>query len=104
MADITLQALDVSVLPVEEDAPYATLAALTGVQTPFGGPDGQAVALPTDIYRIPMGKQAIKKLIEEAQAAYDALPDPKPQSNLVVPGNPNDVDKIANDLKRVTGR
>jgi hypothetical protein len=103
MADITLAALDIRVLPVEDGQEHAVLAALTGLGTPFGGPDGQPVTLPLDIYRLPIGKQALKELIESAQAAHDALPDPKPQSNLVVPGNPQDVDRIANDLNRFKG-
>lgn len=98
MADTTLQALDVSILPPNEGEEHAVLAALTGVATPFGGPDGQQVVLPLDIYRIPLGKQALKQLIEAAQAAHDALPDPKPQSNLVVPGSPADADRLAQEL------
>jgi hypothetical protein len=103
MADITLAAIDIRVLPVNDGDQHATLAALTAIGTPFAGPDGQPVSLPNDIYRLPIGKQALKELIESAQAAHDALPDPKPQSNLVVPGNPQDVDKIANDLNRFKG-
>src|SRR5688572_2527210 len=102
MSDTTLQAIDVRCLPVEDGAEHAVVAVMTGLGTPFGGPNGQPVILPLDIYRIPVTKGAVKELIDSLQEAYEKLPDPKPQSNLVVPGNPNDVDKIANDLRKFT--
>jgi hypothetical protein len=75
---------------------------MTGLGTPFGGPNGQPVILPLDIYRVPVTKGALKDLIESAQEAYDKLPDPRPASNLVVPGNPNDVDRLANEMQKFT--
>lgn len=100
MEDTTLQVLDIRALPVNEGDEHATLVMLSGIQTPFGGPDGQPVVLPSKVTRVPMGKGAIRELIVSLQEAEEKLPDPKPVSNLVVPGSPADVDRVAQNLKQ----
>jgi hypothetical protein len=100
MEDVTLQALDIRALPVGEGDEHATLVVLSGLQTPFAGPDGQPVALPTKITRVPFNKQAGQDLIDSLQEAVDNLPDPRPASSLFVPGSPADVDRVAQNLKR----
>jgi hypothetical protein len=100
MEDVTLQVLDIRALPVNEGEKHATLVILSGLQTPFAGPDGQPVVLLTKITRVPFNKQAGQDLIASLQEAVDALPDPKPASNLFVPGSPADVDRVAQNLKQ----
>jgi len=98
MKDITLQVFDIRALPVSEGEEHATLAMMTG--TPFPGPNGQAMVLPDETYRVPLNKDALGELISSLQEAHDQLPDPKPVSNLVVPGSMSDAERFANDLKR----
>jgi vacuolar-type H+-ATPase subunit B/Vma2 len=98
MKDITLQVFDIRALPVDEGAEIATLAMMTG--TPLPGPNGQAMILPDETYRVPMNKDAIGELIQSLQEAHDQLPDPKPQSNLYVPGSPDEIDQVAQTFQK----
>lgn len=100
MEDITLQVIDIRALPVTEGDDHLVLAMLVGIQTPFAGPDGQPLVLPVRVYKVPMGKLAGTELIASLTEEIDKLPDPKPQSNLVVPGSMQDVDRVAQDLGR----
>lgn len=103
MHDTTLQVLDIRALPVNEGDENVVLAMLTGIQTPFAGPDGQPVILPTGVYKVPMGKNAAKELIQSLSEESEKLPEPKRPSNLVVPGSPDDVDRIAQNLRQFGG-
>lgn len=98
MKDTTLQVFDIRALDVGEGDEHATLAMMTGLAIP--GPNGQAMVLPAETYRVPMDKSAIAALIESLQVAHDALPDPRPQTNLFVPGSMTEAEQIANNLKR----
>jgi hypothetical protein len=86
-------------MPVDEGDEGAVLAILVGIGVP--GPNGQGVMVPTGRYQVPMGKQAVLRLIDSLAAAADKLPDPKPQSNIVIAGQ-NDVDNVAQNLGRFT--
>lgn len=102
MHDTTLQVLDIRALPVNDGEEHVTLAMLVGIQTPFAGPDGQPVPLITGVYKIPLSKSAAQEVINSLTEESEKLPDPKRQSDLIVPGSPADVDRIANDLGRFT--
>jgi hypothetical protein len=87
-----------------EGAELAELVIVTGLGLPMAHPQtGQQMIVPDGQYVVPLQKETVAALIEQLQKAYDKLPEPKPQSNLVVPGNPQDVDRIANDLNRFKG-
>lgn len=98
MKDITLQVFDIRALPVNEGDEIGTLAMMTGF--PIPGPNGQTMILPSETYRVPMDKAAVAALIESLQEAHDALPDPKPVSNLVFPASMADAEHFANDLRK----
>lgn len=100
MDDISLSVIDVRALPVEEGADHLVLAMLTGIQTPFAGPDGQPVIMPTRIYRVRLAKPAAEELIGSLTAEAEKLPEPKKPSNLFVPGSPDEVDQVAKNLKQ----
>jgi hypothetical protein len=104
MEDVTLQVIDIRALPVSEGEEHATLVMLSAsqAQTPFAGPDGQPLVLtiPSKITRVHLNKQAGQELIDSLQEAVDNLPDPKPTTNLVIPGSPADVDRVAANLKQ----
>jgi hypothetical protein len=102
MHDTTLSVLDIRAMDMNEGAEVVTLAMITAIQTPFAGPDGQPVPLVSGVYKVPMGKQAALELAASLTEAAEKLPDPKPQSNLVVPGSMQDAERIANDLGRFT--
>lgn len=104
MHSTTLQAIAVGVEEPPEGAELAEIGILTGLTLPMAHPQtGQPVIVPDGQYLVPLQKSTVAALIGQLQAAHDKLPDPKPQSNLVVPGSPNDVDQIANDLRRFQG-
>lgn len=100
MHDTTLQVLDIRALPVTEGEESVTLAMLTGIPTPFAGPDGQPVTLVSAVYKVPMGKQAAIDLIESLQEEVAKLPEPKRASNIVIPGSPSDVDRVAQNINQ----
>jgi hypothetical protein len=100
MNDETLSVIDISALPVEEGDESMVLAMLTGIQTPFAGPNGQPVTLPTKVYRVRIGKSAAKDLAASLDEQADKLADPKRPSGLVVPGSPADVDQVAANLNQ----
>ena len=87
-------------LPVEEGADHLVVAMLCGIQTPFAGPDGQPVVMPTKVYRVLLGKNAAQEVIDSLAAEAEKLPEPKRPSNLVVPGSPADVDQVAANLRQ----
>lgn len=102
MEDTTIQALNIEIPEVNEGDDHLTFVAITGLPTPFPGPNGQQVVLMGNVYRIPMHKQAALEVAEALRVQAEKLPDPKPQSNLVIPGSPGDVDQVAANLKKFT--
>lgn len=100
MHETTLQVLDIRAYEVNENDELLTLVMLTGIPTPFGGPDGNPVTLVSGIYKVPMGKQAALELIESLRTEVDKLPDPKRPSNIVVPGSMAEAEQAARNLER----
>src|SRR4051812_31736845 len=102
MKDITVQALDVGVMEVQEGADGAILAILEATALPLQDPNtGQPLMVPVNRYQVPMGKASILRLIEALTEAAEKLPDPKPQSNLIIAGK-GDEDRVADNLGRFT--
>lgn len=103
MQDVTLQVINVGVFDVEEGQDHAVLAVVTGLALPMAHPQtGEQLLVPDGQYRMPLQKSAIAGLIQALQEAHDKLPDPKPASNLVVPGSMQDVENHARNLGRLT--
>lgn len=103
MQDATLQAINVGVFEPEEGAEHVTVVIVTGLALPLADPTtGQQVIVPDNQYRVPLQKTAAQALIDGLTKAIDKLPDPKPQSNIVVPGSMDDVERAARDLGRYT--
>lgn len=102
MHDTTIQAFNIEIPEVTEGDEHLFLVALTGIPTPFPGPSGQPVVLMGGIYRIPISKQAALEVAKALREQAEKLPDPKPASNIVIPGSPGDVDQVAANLKRFT--
>lgn len=102
MNDTTIQALNIEIPEVNDGDEHLTLVAIQGIPTPFPNQSGQPVVLLSGIYRIPMGKQAALEVAEALRTQAEKLPDPKPQSNIVIPGSLDDVDQVARNLKKFT--
>lgn len=101
MHDTTLQAISLGVYEAEENAEHAVLTIITGLALPMANPQtGEQLIVPDGQYRVPLQKAAILALIDGLQKAAEKLPDPKPQSNLVVPGSMQDVETAARNLER----
>ena len=88
-------------MPVTEGDEGANIAILEGLALPFQDQNGQPVIVPVGRIQVPMGKSAIARLINLLQDVHDKLADPKPQSNIFVPGSMDEVDQVANNLKNL---
>lgn len=93
--DTTIHALGLSLgvpAPGEADAenPMLQVVIPTGMIIPIEVAPGQPLVVPVGTYRFPITrKMALEfgpKLVEEAEK----LPEPKPQTDLVIPGGPVD--------------
>jgi hypothetical protein len=96
MHDTTIQALDIQVVPAED---HIQLVVATGIVLPVG--NGQALPLPTGVYRVPMSKIAAQTRGQELIDAAENLPDPPPTSDLIVPGSPAEVQAAAAAHQRI---
>ena len=102
MKDITVQALDVGVMEVEEGAEGAVLAILEATALPIQDPNtGQPLMVPVNRYQVPMGKSSILRLIDALTAAAEKLPEPKRDHGLIIAGK-GDEDRVADNLGRFT--
>jgi hypothetical protein len=92
--DTSIQAFDVQVIPVpDEEGPHVILQFLLGMTIP--GPQGQKGILPAGALKVPIGKEMAINKAKQLLEAAEALPDPKPESDLVVVGNMGQADQIA---------
>ena len=92
--DTSIQAFDVQVIPVpDEDGPHVILQFLLGMTIP--GPQGQKGILPAGALKVPIGKEMAINKAKQLLEAAESLPDPKPESDLVVVGNMGQADQIA---------
>ena len=89
--DTSYQAIKVEVIPIPEES-HLILQFIVGSSLP--GPQGQMGVLPAGAVKIPMGReQAIAKAKEILEVA-EALPEPKPESDLVVVGDMSQAEQI----------
>jgi hypothetical protein len=105
MQDTTLQVINIGVPDLEEGEELATLLIVTAMMMPVvdpqtGRPLGQ-VPVPDGQYRVPLQKDAVRQVAERLLEVHEQMPDPKPESNIVVPGSPADVNRIAEELGRL---
>jgi hypothetical protein len=98
--DTTLQVFDCRALEVNEGEELVTVIMVTGLPTPFPGQNGQQIVLPTGVYRAPLSKAAAIELRDTLNEAIENVSDPKPVSDLFIPGSPADVDRVAENLRK----
>jgi len=66
---------------------------LLGLTIP--GPDGQKGILPAGAIKVPIGREMAINKAKELLAAAEALPKPKPESDLVIAGNMDQAKQVA---------
>jgi hypothetical protein len=97
--DTTIHALGLNLAvpaPDEADAenPMLQIVIPVGMILPVEVAPGQPLVVPVGTYRIPITRKVAldfgPKLIEEAEK----LPEPKPQTDLVIPGGPVDEEAL----------
>ena len=97
-------AYDISVPPqeaveagVEAEAMVTVVA---GMPLPIPDPQtGGPVVIPLAQIQFPLAKEHLVKLGELALEKAEELPDPKPQSDIVIAGNMQDAERAAQALK-----
>ncbi len=93
--DVTTQAFDVAIIPVpDEESPHVVLQLLLGITIP--GPQGQKGVLPAGSIKVPIGREMAINKAKELLEAAEALPEPKPESDLVVASNMEQAKQVAN--------
>jgi len=100
MFDVSLQPISFDVVAIpDEEQPHVILQFLLGVKVP--GPQGAIGLLPTGAVKIPLGKVISLQKAEEIKEAAEGLPDPKPESDLIVAGDISEVNAEAAERARV---
>lgn len=90
--DASIQAFDIQVIPVEEES-HLILQFLLGLVVP--GPQGQKGVLPAGAIKVPVGREMAINKAKELLEAAEALPEPKPESGLIVPSDVGEAQAIA---------
>jgi hypothetical protein len=90
--DVSLQAFDIQIIPVEEES-HLILQFLLGLVVP--GPQGQKGVLPAGAIKVPVGRDMAITKAKELLEAAEALPEPKPDSGLIVPNDANEAQALA---------
>ena len=90
--DCSIQAFDVQIVSVPDES-HIILQFITGLVVP--GPQGQQGILPAGAVKIPVGRQMAIDKAKELLEAAEALPEPKPESDLVVVGNMDQAQQVA---------
>lgn len=95
--DTTLQVFSLELMAVEpaegeENLPHLILAMMTGIGVPT--PQGRQV-LPVGIYRVPIGRELAIAKGKEMQEMGEALPEPKPESDLAIVHNMDEARRVA---------
>lgn len=92
--DASIQAFEVQVIPVpDEDGPHVILQLLLGMTIP--GPGGQKGVLPAGAIKVPIGREMAINKAKELLEAAESLPEPKPESDLIIAGNMDQVKHVA---------
>lgn len=90
--DTSIQAFDIQVIPVEEES-HLILQFILGLVVP--APNGQKGLLPAGAIKVPVGREMAIAKAKELLEAAEALPEPKPESDLIVAGNMDQVKQVA---------
>lgn len=86
MFDASIQPISFDIIAIpDEEQPHLIFQFLMGVKVP--GPEGSIALLPTGAIKVPLGKVIAIKKAEEIKEAAEGLPDPKPESDLIVAQN-----------------
>jgi hypothetical protein len=98
IGDLTLNVIDVSVIPVEEGAEHVMVGIVPalGLPTPQG-----AVQIPAMILRIPMSRDAAIGFADSLKAEAEKV---KPQTNIAIANSLAGVENIAAQDKRMRGQ
>ena len=92
--DASIQAFEVQVIPVpDEDGPHVILQLLLGMTIP--GPGGQKGVLPAGAIKVPIGREMAINKAKELLEAAESLPEPKPESDLIIAGNMDQAKQVA---------
>lgn len=92
--DVSTQAFDIQIIPVpDEDGPHVILQFLLGLTVP--GPGGQKGVLPAGAIKIPIGREMAINKAKALLEAAEALPEPKPESDLIIAGNMDQAKQVA---------
>jgi hypothetical protein len=92
--DCTTQAFEIQIIPVpDEEQPHVILQMLLGLTIP--GPDGQKGILPAGALKVPIGREMAINKAKELLDAAEALPKPKPESDLIIAGNMDQARQVA---------
>ena len=98
--ETTLQVIGMEVQATPDES-RVDLVIMPGIMIPVG-PE-QVIPVPAGLYRVPMGKAAALKHGQELLDAAEAMPDPKPDSGLVVANNLTAVEKAAQQARKLRG-
>lgn len=90
--DASIQAFDIQVIPVDEES-HLILQFLLGLVVP--GPQGQKGILPAGAIKVPVGRDMAIQKAKEILAAAEALPEPKGDSGLIITGDVEGAQKVA---------
>lgn len=66
---------------------------ITGLVVP--GPGGQKGILPAGVIKVPIGRDMAINKAKALLEAAESLPEPKPESDLIVAGNMNQAKQVA---------
>ncbi len=90
--DVSIQPLKFDFVSVPEES-HLIIQVVTGMVLP--GPQGQKGVLPAGAIKIPIGREQAIATAKEMLEAAEALPEPPPESDLVVVGDMSQADQIA---------
>lgn len=98
--DTSIQAFDIQIIPIEEDS-HLILQFLLGLVVP--GPQGQKGVLPAGAIKVPIGREMAINKAKELLEAAEALPEPKPESDLIIAGNMDQAQQVADVDSAIRG-
>jgi hypothetical protein len=108
MRDSTINLMGTNVIPhaTEDGSEPAHLQVImvAGIVLPIAsGPGQPPLTVPTEVMRFLMDKASAIELANSIIEIAADLPDPPRESGLVLPGDPREVDALAQELGRFRG-
>jgi hypothetical protein len=92
--DSTIQTHQFDILPIpDEEQPHLLLQFILGLGVP--GPNGQIGILPAGALKIPIGREMAIAKAKQLLEAAESLPEPKPESDLIVTDDMNQAAEMA---------